>query len=190
MQGLNKCVRCTTGLLGRCMWHSFRNPSSLSVNLLIYVVTVSYLSQWSVVYSWEQNFDSKSPPVSYGFRHTGHETWTGFLNNPQSIWLSHSEPWTAVRAFRPTLSIGHRAWGVTSQFHTFVTHISSTFQLVINLLVLATQLTAVLHAGSLVIYYSFLNFRLCSIRLSRPDRTLLRFESVICLVDGLYDEGT
>jgi hypothetical protein len=53
-------------------------------------------------------------------------------------------PWIVVGAFGPFLfiihfTIGHRAWGVTSQFPTIVSHHCSTFLRVICLIVLATQ---------------------------------------------------
>jgi hypothetical protein len=107
-----------------------------------------------------------SPPVAHGFHHTGHEMWTGFLNNPQSRWLSRFQlcviskgPWTTGGAFGPSLFIsvfatGHRAWG-RSQLLTFVSQCSSFFLRVILLMVLATQLTAVLRAGSRVNFDSF-----------------------------------
>jgi hypothetical protein len=56
-------------------------------------------------------------------------------------------------------------------------------------MVLVTQLTAVLHAASWVIYHSFLNLHLGFSRLSRPGRLLLRSKSVILLVDSLYAEA-
>jgi hypothetical protein len=75
-------------------------------------------------------------------------------------------PWTVVCAFGPFLFIsdyatGHRAWGVISQFPTSVSHHSSAFLRVLRLMVLTTQLSAVLHAGSWVTSHSFLNLHLC-----------------------------
>jgi hypothetical protein len=66
---------------------------------------------------------------------------------------------------------------------------SSTLLRVILLMVLATLLTSVLHAGSRVSCHSFLNLRLCLSKLSRPGTSLLRSESVIFLVDSLYGEA-
>jgi hypothetical protein len=113
-----------------------------------------------------------STPVAHGFHHTCHKMWTGFVNNLQLLWFSRSGdvipkfPWTAVGTFGQSLfisdfAIDHRAWGVTSQFPTFVSHRSSAFLRVIRLMVSATQLTAVLHAGSPVTCHNFLNIRLC-----------------------------
>jgi hypothetical protein len=53
-------------------------------------------------------------------------------------------------------------------------------------MVLATQLTAVLHNGSGFTCHSFRNLRLCFSRLSGPSIPLLRSENVILLVNNLY----
>jgi hypothetical protein len=104
-------------------------------------------------------------------------------------------PWTVVDAFGPSLfisdyTIDHKAWGVTSQFHTFVSHYLSAFLQVIRLMVLATRLIAVLNAGSWLTCYSFINPRLCFDSLSKPGNSLLRSESEFLLVDSLYTEDT
>jgi hypothetical protein len=78
---------------------------------------------------------------------------------------------------------------VTTQFPNLVSHCSSAFLRGIHLMVLATQLTAVLHAGSRVSCHSFLNVRLRSSRLSRSGRLLFRTESIILLVESLYAEA-
>jgi hypothetical protein len=96
-------------------------------------------------------------------------------------------PWIAAGAFGPSLfirdfAIGYRAWGVTSQFSTFVSHCCSAFLRVIRLMVLETQLSAVLHYGSRVICHSFLNLRLCFSKFSRSGISLLMWKSVILLV--------
>jgi hypothetical protein len=87
-------------------------------------------------------------------------------------------PWKAVGAFGPTLficdfAIGHRAWGVTSQFPIFVSHRSNAFLRVIRLMGLATQLTAVLYAGSRVSGHNFLNLRLCFKLTAKSESELL-----------------
>jgi hypothetical protein len=56
-------------------------------------------------------------------------------------------------------------------------------------MVLATQLSAVLHAGYRVTRPSFLNSHLCFSKLSRAGVFLLRSESVILLVASLYAEA-
>jgi hypothetical protein len=52
--------------------------------------------------------------------------------------------------FISNFSTDHRAWSVTSQFPTFVSHGSIAFLWVIRLIDFMTQLTFILHAGSLV----------------------------------------
>jgi hypothetical protein len=79
---------------------------------------------------------------------------------------------------------------MTSQFLNILPHHLSAFLQVIRLMVLATHLTAVLHAGSQVTCHSFLNLHLCFSRLSRAVRSLLRSESVKFLVDSLYAKAT
>jgi hypothetical protein len=78
---------------------------------------------------------------------------------------------------------------VTAQFPSFASHHLTAFLWFVHLMVLVTQLTAVLHAGSRVTCYSFLNLCLCFSRLSRPGVSLLRSESVILHVDSLYVEA-
>jgi hypothetical protein len=152
---------------------------ALSSMKLVYVyVTGSNFFQRSRL-QMRAEFGLQSPPVCYAFHHTGHEMWTGFLNNPLSRLLSRSGdvipkgPWTAVGACSPSLFvsdfiIGHQTWGMTSQFPTFVSHQWSDFLRVLRLMVLVTHSTTVLHAGSQVTCHSFLNLRLCFSRLSRP----------------------
>jgi hypothetical protein len=78
---------------------------------------------------------------------------------------------------------------VTSQFSTFVSHRSSAFLRVIRLMVLATQLNNISHAGSRVTCHSSLDFLSCFSRLYRPGISLFRSECVILLVDSLYAEA-
>jgi hypothetical protein len=92
-QRINKCVRCTSGLLGRCLRHSFGVPSSPQDFL-----NSNEFANWSVsqCLTLHKGFSSlrelglESPPAAHRFRHTGQEMWTGFLNNPQSRWFSCS----------------------------------------------------------------------------------------------------
>jgi hypothetical protein len=86
-------------------------------------------------------------------------------------------------------TIGHTAWGVTSQFPTFISHRSSAFLRVIRLMVLATQLSAVLHVKSRVNCHTFFNLWLCFGRLSRAGIQLFRSGSVIFHIDSLYAEA-
>jgi hypothetical protein len=87
------------------------------------------------------------------------------------------------------LAIGHRSWGVASHFPTLVSQCLSAFLRVIHRMVLVTQITAILHAGSQVTCHSFLNLCLWFNRLSRPGRTLLRSGSVILLLGNPYTEA-
>jgi hypothetical protein len=86
------------------------------------------------------------------------------------------------------LPMGHISYGGTSALHIFVSHRSSAFLRVIRLIAFETQLTAVLHAGSLVCCHNFRSLCLCFNNRSKPGRSLLRSKSVILLVDSLYDE--
>jgi hypothetical protein len=58
-----------------------------------------------------------------------------------------------------------------------------------HLIAFETQLTAALHAGSLVSCHNFLSLFLCLIKRTKPGRSLFRSRSVILLVDSLYAEG-
>jgi hypothetical protein len=72
------------------------------------------------------------------------------------------DPSAVVGAFGPSIfisnfAIGHTAWGVTSQFPAFVFHRSNAFLRVISLMFFATELCAVLYAGSWVTCHSVRN---------------------------------
>jgi hypothetical protein len=102
-------------------------------------------------------------------------------------------PWTSAGTFGPSLFISdfatcHVAWGVTSQFPTFFPTLNC-HSMGHHLMVLATQLPTVLHAGSQVTCHSFFNLCLCFNRLFRPGRLLFTSESVILLVNSLYAEA-
>jgi hypothetical protein len=88
-------VRCTSVFLETCLRHSFGIPSSpqafLSFNKFIIFPVPRGLTFWKGVSPTDGNSVwTLSPHVFHGFRHAGHEMWTGFLNNPQSRWLSRS----------------------------------------------------------------------------------------------------
>jgi hypothetical protein len=187
-QWLNKCVRYASGLLGRCLSHSFgipwSPPSFLNMNKLsIYVHHKVLLFPSGCRLQIRAELGFYSPPVAHDFRHRSHEMWTGFLNNPQWRWLSHPSDMLflkdheqrlvpLVHLFICDIAIGHRTWGVISQFATFLFHLSSAFLRLIRLMVLVTQCTAILHAGSQVTCHRFLNLRLRFSRLSTPGRSL------------------
>jgi hypothetical protein len=65
---------------------------------------------------------------------------------------------------RRDFAMGQVAWCVTSELPIFVSHRLSVFLRVIHLVDFVTQLTAVLHAGSLVSCHNFLSLRLCLTR--------------------------
>jgi hypothetical protein len=82
------------------------------------------------------------------------------MNNGSSLWPIpfHNRFCNRPQSLRWDLTVPYR---------------SSTFLQVICLIVSATQLTAVLHAGFRVTCHSFLNLRLCFSRLSRKSRSLI-----------------
>jgi hypothetical protein len=127
--------------------------------------------------SWEVNWFSKQSAIALAFLFGWYVICIG--------------PRTAIGAFGPYLlisnfAIDHNAWDVTSQFPTFISHCSNAFLWDICLIILAAQLTVVLHAGSWVACCSVLNLILCFSRLSRPGRCLSWSESVSLFVDSLY----
>jgi hypothetical protein len=65
----------------------------------------------------------------------------------------------------------------------------SFFFQVVFLIAFETQLTAALHAGSLVSCHNFRSLCLCLNNRSKPGRSCLRSRSVILLVDSLYAEA-
>jgi hypothetical protein len=76
-------------------------------------------------------------------------------------YLSPKAPWMAVGALGPSMFIrdfamGHIAWGVSSVLANRVSHRSSAFFRVSRLIDFETQLSAVLHSGSLVSCHNFL----------------------------------
>jgi hypothetical protein len=126
--------------------------------------------------SWDANCFSKPSAVTLAFSFGWCYSWRSMNGG----WCHSSIP------VQKHFTVGHRAWGVTSQFPTFVSNRSSAFVQVIRLMVLVTQLTAVLHAVSWVTCHILLNLRLCFSRFSRPGRFLCGSESVTLLVDNLY----
>jgi hypothetical protein len=103
----------------------------------------------------------------------------------QSVPLVH----IPLYVFRRNFAMGHILWGVTWQLHIFISNRSSAFFRVIRLICFVTQLTAVLHAGSLVSCHIFRSPCLYFNNRSRPGRSLFISKSVILLVDNLYAEA-
>jgi hypothetical protein len=129
--------------------------------------------------SWDVTWFSKRFPVALVFL-------SGWYVTPNG-------PWRVVCAFGPShfisdFAVDHRAWRVASQFPTFVLRRSSAFLQVIHLKVLATHLTALLHAGSQVTCHSFLNLLSCFSRLSdRADP--IKVKECNLYFDSLYVEA-
>jgi hypothetical protein len=82
--------------------------------------------------------------------------------------------------------MGQRAWGVTSLLPIFVSHRSSAFLRVIRPIDFVTELTAALHAGTLVSCHNFLSLRLCFNSRSIPGILLFMSESITLLFASLY----
>jgi hypothetical protein len=78
---------------------------------------------------------------------------------------------------------------VLLQCYPFFPNRTSAFLRVIHLIDFLTQLTAVLHAGSLVSCHNFLSFRLCLSSRSRPGISLFMSESVTLVLASLYAEA-
>jgi hypothetical protein len=62
--------------------------------------------------------------------------------------------------------------------------------LIILIIIFATHLTAILHAGYLVSCHTFLSLCLLYAKLSKPGRSLFKSESLTLLVDNLYAKAT
>jgi hypothetical protein len=154
-QWLNKCVNSSSGRFGRCLRHSFGILStfSISINLLIYVCHKVLLFLAGCHLQMQAELGFWFPSFVHAVRHTDHVMcWfpkqCAIMLAFSSVWyITPKGPWRAIGAFDPSLfisafAIGHRAWGVTSHFPTFISHRSSVFMGVIRLMVLATKLTA------------------------------------------------
>jgi hypothetical protein len=74
----------------RLEYHQVHKPCSISMNLLIYVCHKALLFPAGCRLQTRTELGILSPPLAHGFRNTGHEMWTDFLNNAQSRWLSRS----------------------------------------------------------------------------------------------------
>jgi hypothetical protein len=193
---LIKCVKWTSGLLGR--WHLechqfFRefinfcksHGRILSGGLLstassrALILAYTRRSLFSSPKSCGVNCFSKQSAIALAFSN-------GRNFRPKG-------PQEAVGALGPTLfrrdfAVGSILWGVTSQLPIFVSHRSRAFFRVIRPICFVTQLTAVLHAGSLVSCHIFRRLCLYFNYRSRLGRSFFIPKSVILLVDNLYAE--
>jgi hypothetical protein len=120
-QWLNKCVRCTSGLLGIFLedywgigseYHQVHKRFSISINLIIYVCHKVLLFPTGCRLQMRAELGLHSPPVVHGFRHTDHEMWTGFLNNLKLLWLSRSGDMLVLKGHEQRLV----PWSIS--FHT------------------------------------------------------------------------
>jgi hypothetical protein len=177
------------------LMHSFRIPSSPQAFLNFNKFANLCLSQGLAFPKIQAELGLQSPPVAHSFRHTGHEVWTGFLNNLQSLWISDLDymnivngTWTAFGPFLFIIdfAVGYRTWSVTSvpYFRFLLYECLSTGNPSNGL---SIQLTALLYALSQVIFNNFLNICLRSNRLWKPGISLFRLESV---VDSPYAVAT
>jgi hypothetical protein len=206
-QWLNKCVKCTNGRLRMCLRHSFgmrpipqdffnfkelisfckSHGPILSGGLLSAASSrawtlVSTRRSWFSSYkSWCVNWFSKQSAIALAFS----DGWN----------LRPEGPWIAVGVLGPSLfqrdlAMGQIAWGVTSVLPVFVSHRSSVFFGVTRLIEFVTQLTAVLHAGSLVSCRNCFSVRLCFNSQSRQGVSLFMSDSVTLLIASLCAKVT
>jgi hypothetical protein len=108
--------------------------------------------------------------------------------------MGPKRPSIADGAFGPPLferdfAIGHTARGVPLQFASFVSNLSSALFQTILLIFRTTQLTAILHAGSLVSCHNCLSFLLCFNKQSRPNSSYFLSKIIVFLVYILYAEA-
>lgn len=136
MQWSVKCARCTSGLLGRCLRHSFGMPLIPQVFFSFRkVIFCSFKHCLSTCHSWLSS----------------HRLWgVNWFSKQSAIMLALSNrwyltpegPWPAVGAFcaffMRDFEAGYIAWGVTSQFLNFISHRSSACLPVIFLMVFLT----------------------------------------------------
>jgi hypothetical protein len=81
-QWLNKCVRWTSGVLGRCLRHSF-GMISIPQAFLKFRECIKFCTSQGLTLSWgllTSVWTLVSTPV-HGVRHTGHVVWTDFPNS-------------------------------------------------------------------------------------------------------------
>jgi hypothetical protein len=112
----------------------------------------------------------------------------GYKLRPEGPWIAVSALGRSV--FRRDFAMCHIDWGVTSELPILISPRSSAFLKVNHLTDFVTQLTAVLHAGSLVSCHNFLSLCLCFINRSKSGSSLFMSESVTLLVDHLCAEVT
>jgi hypothetical protein len=199
-QWLNKCMIWTNGLLGRCLRHSFGMQQNHRTCLVLVSISVF---RYCLTLLWG-NWCLQSEAVlalasTHGAWVLSHTSWgVNSFSKQSAIALAFSSrwywrprgPWIAVGAHDPTwfkrdLATGQIPWGVTLQLPTFVSHCLSAFLWVILLIILVTQLTAVLQAESLVSCHNFLSLCPCFNSHSKLGKLLCKSERVRVLVNSL-----
>jgi hypothetical protein len=144
MQLSNKWVRCTSGLLGRSLRHSFGIPSIPQAFLIFNEFIIFWTSQGltlsggSVSTASSRAWTLASTRLSWFSSHR--LCGVNWFSKQSAITLALSigrylrpkGPWMAVGALGPSLCVrnfamGHIAWGVSSVFDRTVSHRSSAF---------------------------------------------------------------
>ena len=191
IQYLNKCAKCTRGLLGGCLRLSFGMLSIPQASLTFSdfinfstshgLILIGGLSSTVSSRAW-------TIPSTHRSWSSSHTSWGVNWFSKQSTkefilsigWnLRPQWPRIAVGAFGPPLfkrdfAICQIAWSVTSQLRTLVSHRSSVFLWVIILMVLEIQSPAGLHARSRVSCHKFLSLLFSFSKRAKPGRSLFR----------------
>jgi len=144
-QWINKWVRWTSGFLGRCLRHSLGMPSSPQVfpkfRVRITCCTSQGLTLSAEWYPRHQaGLGHKPSPALHGVRHTGRVVWNDFPKCETG----------------KAMDCGWCPWSIP--FHNGLCNNRPLG--VILRIVVVTQVTAVLHAGSLVSCHNFFSLRL------------------------------
>jgi hypothetical protein len=142
-QCIYKCVKCTSGLLGRRLRHSF-GMLSIPLAFLNFKELISFCKTHGLLLSGGLSTASSRAWTLASTRRSwfsSHKSWcVNWFSKQSAIVLAFSDrrnlrtewPWIAVGALGPSLyrrdfAMGHIAWGVTSQLPIFVSHHSSAF---------------------------------------------------------------
>jgi hypothetical protein len=176
-QWLCKCVYSSNCLLGKWPSHSFEMPS-IPRDFLNFRELISFCKSHDLILAGGGLFTASSRARTLASSchswFSSHKSWcVNWFSKKSAIALAFSDewklrpegPWIAVGVlgpcpFRRDFAMGQIAWDVTSTLPIFVSHCSIAFLRVILLTDFVTQLTVVLHAGSLVSCHNFLNVSL------------------------------
>jgi hypothetical protein len=130
-QWLNKCVKCTNGLLGRCLRHLFGMPSIPQAfpnfkKLIIFCKSHGLILSGTLLPTALSR--ARTPASTRRSWSSSHKSWyVNWFSKQSAIALAFSDgwnlrpegPWIAVGALGPSLfrrdfAMGQIAWGVTS----------------------------------------------------------------------------